>query len=50
MKKVLFIDFEDSFSFNVVQELTRIGLDVEVISWTDFKSVGDYDLLVMLQI
>ena len=47
MKKVLFIDFEDSFSFNVVQELTRIGLDVEVISWTDFKSVGDYDLLVL---
>lgn len=47
MKKVLFIDFEDSFSFNVVQELTQIGLDVEVISWTDFKNVTDHDLLVL---
>ena len=47
MKKVLFIDFEDSFSFNVVQELTEIGLQVEVINWTDFNSVTDHDLLVI---
>lgn len=47
MKKVLFIDFEDSFSFNVVQELTLIGLTVEVINWTDFKTVTDHDLLVL---
>lgn len=47
MKKVLFIDFEDSFSFNVVQELTQIGLQVEVISWTEFNSVTDHDLLVI---
>lgn len=47
MKKVLFIDFEDSFSFNVVQELTQLGLNVEVISWTEFKTVSDHDLLVL---
>jgi len=47
MKKALFIDFEDSFSFNVVQELTEIGLKVEVISWTDFEFVSDHDLLVL---
>lgn len=47
MKTALFIDFEDSFSFNVVQELTEIGLKVEVIKWTDFKTVTNHDLLVL---
>ncbi|MBA2404002.1 MAG: aminodeoxychorismate/anthranilate synthase component II [Bdellovibrionales bacterium] len=47
MKKALFVDFEDSFSFNVVQELTNIGLTVEVISWLDFAQVTDHDLLVL---
>ena len=47
MKKALFIDFDDSFSFNVVQELTEIGLRVKVISWTEFHFVSDHDLLVL---
>ena len=47
MKTALFIDFEDSFSFNVVQELTEIGLKVEVINWKNFKFVTKHDLLVL---
>lgn len=37
MKKVTFIDFEDSFSYNVVQELTELGFNVQVIPWHDFE-------------
>lgn len=37
MKKVTFIDFEDSFSYNVVQELTEQGFAVKVIPWQDFE-------------
>ena len=47
MKKATFIDFEDSFSFNVVQELTIAGLDVEVLSWKDFDSLPSEGLLVL---
>ena len=47
MKRALFIDFDDSFSFNVIQELTNIGLKVDVIHWSDFLSVSDHDLLVL---
>ncbi len=49
MKKALFLDFEDSFSFNVVQELTEIGLSVDILKWTDFNyTAGEgYDLLVL---
>jgi anthranilate/para-aminobenzoate synthase component II len=47
MKKALFIDFEDSFSFNVVQELIEVGLMVEVISWKEFKTITYHDLLVL---
>ena len=47
MKKALFIDFEDSFSYNVVQELTVAGLAVDVIHWLDFSDVTDHDLLVL---
>jgi anthranilate/para-aminobenzoate synthase component II len=47
VKRALFIDFDDSFSFNVVQELTEIGLRVKVIPWTEFHFVSDHDLLVL---
>lgn len=47
MKKALFIDFDDSFTFNVVQELTELGLIVEVMAWQDFISLTDHDLLVL---
>lgn len=47
MKRALFLDFEDSFSFNVVQELTIAGLEVEVKNWQDFSAVTEHDLLVL---
>ena len=47
MKTALFVDFEDSFSFNVVQELTEAGFLVDVIKWFDLNRSDDYDLLVL---
>lgn len=47
MKKATFIDFEDSFSYNVVQELCDIGLEVEVLSWKDFDKNPTEGLLVL---
>lgn len=47
MKEVLFIDFEDSFSYNVIQELEELKLEVEVLHWRDFKKISDHDLLVL---
>lgn len=46
-KKALFVDFEDSFSFNVVQELTLAGLEVEVVNWHRFTGSEVADLLVL---
>jgi anthranilate/para-aminobenzoate synthase component II len=47
MKKALFLDFEDSFSFNIIQELILLGLEVDVILWSDFTDISHYDLLVL---
>lgn len=47
MKKATFIDFEDSFSFNVVQELTEVGFEVNVIPWIDFDKLPEEGLLVL---
>lgn len=47
MKRALFIDFEDSFTYNVVQELTDIGLKVDLLPWMDFEEESDHDLLVL---
>ena len=47
MKKATFIDFEDSFTYNLVQELTEVGFSVEIISWQDFEKLPDEGLLVL---
>ena len=47
MRKILFLDFEDSFTFNVVQELSELGLDVEIIQWHEFKHISEHELLVL---
>lgn len=47
MKKVCFLDFEDSFSYNVIQELTELNLDVQVTHWMDLEVLPDADLLVL---
>lgn len=45
--KALFIDFEDSFSFNVVQELTEAGFAVTVMNWKDYEANPHEGLLVL---
>lgn len=47
MKKALFLDFDDSFSFNVVQELEQAGFYVRVLHWKDFEEMPTEDLLVL---
>jgi anthranilate/para-aminobenzoate synthase component II len=47
MKKALFIDFEDSFTFNLIQELESIGIKSEVISWKDFENLPDEGILIL---
>ena len=45
--KVTFIDFEDSFSFNLVQELSDAGFNVDVISWKDFENNPSEGILAL---
>ena len=45
--KVTFIDFEDSFSYNVVQELELVGLNSTIINWKDYEKNPDDGLLVL---
>ena len=48
MMRATFIDFEDSFSYNVVQELTEAGFHVEVMNWKDYeKNPEPHTLLVL---
>ncbi len=47
MKKATFIDFDDSFTYNVVQELTEVGFEVEVLHWMDFEVLPQVGLLVL---
>jgi anthranilate/para-aminobenzoate synthase component II len=47
VKKATFIDFDDSFTYNVVQELFAIGFDVEVIHWKDYEKNPESGLLVL---
>lgn len=43
----VFVDFDDSFSFNVIQELEELGLSVTVLHWLDFDELPKTDLLVL---
>jgi anthranilate/para-aminobenzoate synthase component II len=45
--KASFIDFEDSFSYNLIQELTELGLEVAVVKWMDWEALPEADLLVL---
>jgi anthranilate/para-aminobenzoate synthase component II len=47
MKRALFVDFEDSFSYNVIQEISSLNIQVDVIHWQDFQEITDHDLLVL---
>ena len=45
--KCCLIDFEDSFTYNLVQELSEANFSVEVIHWKDFITLPSDDLLVL---
>lgn len=45
--KATFIDFDDSFSFNVVQELTEVGFNVTVMHWKDYENNPESGLLIL---
>ena len=45
--KVLLVDFEDSFTFNILGELKTLNITCEVIHWTDFHSELSFDLLIL---
>jgi anthranilate/para-aminobenzoate synthase component II len=47
MKRAFLIDFDDSFTFNVVQELARASIQCEVIHWLDFEDLPDDGLLIL---
>ena len=47
VRKALFLDCEDSFSYNLVQELTEVGLEVKVIHWSELTEDHLSDLLVL---
>lgn len=47
MKKVCFLDFDDSFTYNIIQELTELSFTVEVLHWQDFERLPVCDLLVL---
>lgn len=45
--KATFIDFEDSFSYNLVQELNSAGFDVSVLLWRDYDENPSEGILVL---
>lgn len=47
MRRAHFIDFDDSFTWNVVQELQEQGFRVHVQHWMDFETLPVADLLVL---
>ncbi len=47
MTSACLIDFDDSFTFNVVQELEDIGIKTFIKHWSDFKSTPTDSILVL---
>ncbi len=48
MKNAILIDFDDSFTWNVIQELETSGFKVSVLHWMDLEEkIPDTDLLVL---
>lgn len=45
--RAIFIDFDDSFTYNVVQGLELAGIPTEVLSWRDFEALPSDGLLVL---
>lgn len=45
--RALFVDFDDSFTFNVLQSLEEAGIQCDLIHWRDFENLTDHDLLIL---
>lgn len=45
--KIVIVDFDDSFTYNILAELKNIGHDAEVVPWTNFDSSIEFDLLIL---
>lgn len=45
--KIQFVDFDDSFSFNIVDLLKSYSLDVEVVHWSKFDPAHCQSLIVL---
>jgi anthranilate/para-aminobenzoate synthase component II len=45
--KAFFIDFDDSFTYNLVQELESQKISTEVVNWMDVEALPDEGLLVL---
>lgn len=44
----LLIDFDDSFTYNILQELEETGLKVQLINWKDFECLPDERTILVL--
>jgi anthranilate/para-aminobenzoate synthase component II len=42
------VDFEDSFTFNLVSEIYKLGYDVEVLHWKKLQSRKEFDTTPIL--
>ncbi|HLT21848.1 MAG TPA: aminodeoxychorismate/anthranilate synthase component II [Bacteriovoracaceae bacterium] len=44
---IVIVDFDDSFTYNILGELKQLGLSSNVIHWTDLSESSDFDLLIL---
>lgn len=47
MKKAFLIDFDDSFTYNLVQELLEVGISCGIVHWKDIESLPEDKILVL---
>lgn|SRR5690554_3291355 len=45
--RIVIVDFEDSFTFNILSELKHIGHNAQVIPWSEFSEKNEFDLLIL---
>jgi len=43
----LFIDFEDSFSFNIIQEVQKLGISPVHTLWNNLPPLENFDLVIL---
>lgn len=45
--KIIIVDFEDSFTFNILAELKQLGFNAKVLNWNDLDPKLEFDLLIL---